>query len=87
VGLWQLSVEVCKCSTDHAAWHTPGACGAFLLGYLSHLLADALTISGMPLLWPWRTRAYGLPKAVRLRTGGRVEYALTLLIVAAGLWG
>jgi inner membrane protein len=66
---------------------TPGACGAFLLGYLSHLLADALTISGVSLLWPWRTRAYGVPRALRLRTGGRVEYALTLLIMAAALWG
>jgi len=65
---------------------TPAAGAGFLIGYLTHLLADALTISGVPLLWPWQVRAYGLPKPLRLRTGGRVEYVLTLALLLAGVW-
>jgi membrane-bound metal-dependent hydrolase YbcI (DUF457 family) len=62
-------------------------CAAFLLGYLSHILADSLTITGVPFLWPYRTREFSsLPKALRLRTGGRVEYFLLLAVLAAGLW-
>lgn len=43
-----------------------------LTGYLSHVLADALTPAGVPLLWPWRRR-FGAPL---VRTGGVVEWLL-----------
>lgn len=29
---------------------------AMIIGYLSHIVADMLTPSGVPLLWPWRWR-------------------------------
>lgn len=48
-------------------------------GYGSHLLADALTIQGVPLLWPLSPR-FGLRL---IRTGGFMEY---LLAVAVGVW-
>lgn len=41
-------------------------------GYASHVALDALTISGVPLLWPYRRRFHLLP----LRTGGVVERLL-----------
>ena len=56
---------------------------AFGLGYISHILADALTKSGVPLLWPfYRKSIHLLPKAFRIRTGGSVETLLFMVIVA-----
>ena len=55
---------------------------AFGLGYLSHVvLADAMTIHGVPLLWPLKTQFHLLPQGLRIRTGGPVEG----LIFLAGL--
>ena len=55
---------------------------AVLVGYLSHLLCDSLTKSGVPLLWPWR-RPFGLRL---LRTGGKVESFLAILMaIGTGL--
>lgn len=53
-----------------------------MIGYLSHLVADGLTPSGVPLLWPNRRRF-----TVNLcRTGGIVELALVAAIAAVGGW-
>lgn len=41
-------------------------------GYASHILLDALTIQGVPLLWPSRRRFSLLP----IQTGGLVEMIL-----------
>lgn len=49
----------------------------FSAGYLSHILADACTVRGVPLLWPLRAKEYSLAK---VRTGSSRE-----LFVAAGL--
>lgn len=60
---------------------------AFGLGYLSHVLADSLTIAGTPLLWPWvkEQRFHLLPPAMRIRTGGPIEplifIAVTIILV------
>lgn len=52
------------------------------VGYLSHLAADALTPSGVPLLWPSRRRfTLGL-----CETGSATEIGLVALIVLAGGW-
>ncbi|HYD32412.1 MAG TPA: metal-dependent hydrolase [Azospirillaceae bacterium] len=48
------------------------------VGYLSHLMADALTPAGVPFLWPWR-RTFGLRL---VRTGSFLEW---LVAVAAAL--
>lgn len=53
-----------------------------VVGYLSHLLADSLTPSGVPLLWP-NKRRFSLNLC---RTGSVVEIALVAAIVAAGGW-
>ncbi|MBF0269297.1 MAG: metal-dependent hydrolase [Alphaproteobacteria bacterium] len=51
----------------------PGHLAAPLaVGYLSHLLADSLTLSGIPLAWPSK-QAYGLRL---VRTGSLAEIAL-----------
>lgn len=44
---------------------------AFAMGYGLHLLADALTVEGIPWLWPFTRRRFGLPL---IRTGGVGEY-------------
>ena len=42
---------------------------AFGLGCLSHLFADALTVSGIPLFLPWSARRVGIgPRSLRLRS-------------------
>lgn len=54
------------------------------LGYFSHVtLADAMTISGVPLFWPAKRRFHLLPRLLRVRTGGAVEKLVFL--AAAGL--
>ncbi|MEJ5310892.1 MAG: metal-dependent hydrolase [Anaerolineae bacterium] len=53
------------------------------LGCASHLLADALTPAGVPLLWPLVRRRVGLPL---VRTGGRIERALAPLLLAGWMW-
>ena len=46
---------------------------ALSLGYASHLLGDACTRSGIPLLHPNRNRFHLLPKRLRLVTGSQFE--------------
>lgn len=53
-----------------------------VVGYLSHLLADSLTLSGVPLLWPNR-RPYGVPLC---RTGDWREWGITAGVAMLGLW-
>lgn len=52
---------------------------AVSIGYLSHLLADYLTLTGIPLLWPLKLK-FSMP-LMKLRVGSPVEHALTLLMV------
>ena len=55
---------------------------AFGLGYLSHILADSMTLTGTPLLWPLQKEKnfHVLPGALRIRTGGPVEPFLFIMI-------
>ena len=68
-GLWFLGREL--------AWNA-----ALLVGYLSHLAGDALTVSGIPLLWPWRRR---FRSPLWFTTNGAVEWGLNAALLA-GLW-
>jgi membrane-bound metal-dependent hydrolase YbcI (DUF457 family) len=55
---------------------------AFGLGYFSHIaLADAMTITGVPLFWPLKHPFHLLPKGLRVRTGGSVEGLIFLLVI------
>lgn len=53
------------------------------LGYLSHLLGDACTKSGLRLLYPDRRVIHLLPKPLRLSTGSQAEEAVFALLGAA----
>lgn len=46
---------------------------AMALGYLSHLLADACTVRGIPLFWPWKQRIGLRNLGVRVRTGSTLD--------------
>lgn len=62
----------------------PGWAIAMAAGYLSHLAADWLTPSGIPLLWPNR-RKFASPHPIQ--TGGLGEFALTAgLVGGIYLW-
>lgn len=56
-------------------------------GYLSHLLLDALTPGGVPLLWPYRLN-FRIPI---VKTGSLLERLVVLPVLAVGtlfyLWG
>ena len=55
---------------------------AFGLGYISHVLADSLTIAGTPLLWPLvkENRFHLVPAAMRVRTGGPIEAVIFIIV-------
>jgi membrane-bound metal-dependent hydrolase YbcI (DUF457 family) len=68
------------------------------VGCLVHLLGDALTRAGVPIFWPLPTggkrmwRMVGLPNAISIEAGGKVEtrvlavvFALITLVAGAGL--
>lgn len=59
---------------------------AFGLGYLSHLLADGLTKTGIPLLWPLPGRVHLLPPGLRIRTGGVGELLVFVLVAGLLAW-
>lgn len=46
---------------------------AIILGYASHLAADAYTRTGIPLLYPRKGRQFLLPPRLRIVTGSDVE--------------
>lgn len=61
-----------------------------LFGCIMHIVADALTLGGVPLLWPNRKR-FGFPPNAswRFRTGAWPEFVIVwsfMLLVAIGLW-
>ena len=60
---------------------------ALLLGYFSHLMADAATKSGVRLLYPNSKRFYLMPPGWRFTTGSLAEDVLLvpLAICAAGI--
>lgn len=64
-------------------WVPWGYSEALVIGYASHLVADALTRAGVPLLWPVPARLGLLPRGLRLTTGTLPEY---LLAVGVGVW-
>jgi inner membrane protein len=49
---------------------------AISFGYLSHLLLDGLTPSGVKLLWPMKKKLKGF-----VRTGSLMEYLLFVLLI------
>lgn len=56
------------------------------IGYLSHILGDLLTVSGLPIFWPYKKESYHLlPKRLRLTTNTWPEHLISLaLLVAIG---
>ena len=59
-----------------------GWAAPLVIGYLSHLAADALTPSGVPLLWPWKQR-FGIGLCP---TGGLMEWLVVAAFAAATAW-
>ena len=55
----------------------------FCVGGLSHVLADACTVSGVPAL-PWSTRRFHLLGG-KLRTGGPGELVLAAAVLSVGI--
>ncbi|SHE52951.1 LexA-binding, inner membrane-associated putative hydrolase [Seinonella peptonophila] len=49
------------------AWSQYAIAG--IVGYLSHIIADMLTVSGVPFLWPWSQRFSLKQIGIEIRTG------------------
>ena len=63
---------------------------AVLFGCIMHIIADALTIGGVPLLWPYHKR-FGFPpdSRWRFRTGTWPEFVIVyafMIVVGIGIW-
>jgi inner membrane protein len=69
---------------------------AVVIGYLSHLLADAFTVEGIPILYPWH-RNFGIPpkpfEGIRIITGAWFEnlvlfplFNIALILIIIGNW-
>lgn len=75
-----LAVLVCALLTAGVIGGTPAIVMALAIGYLSHLIGDWMTTTGIPLLWPRRTR-YKAP--ITFKTGSLAETALFVLLAAS----
>ena len=53
------------------------------LGYASHLMTDACTKSGIPILYPSRKRYHLMPRLLRLTTGSAAEDAIFAIMAVA----
>ncbi len=53
----------------------------FLIGYGSHLFADALTVQGICLFYPLNFKVRGF-----IRTGGFLEYVILICFILIDLW-
>jgi membrane-bound metal-dependent hydrolase YbcI (DUF457 family) len=57
------------------------------IGIAGHLLADMLTLAGVPLLGPfWRRDLHLLPRGLRVRTGGIADALVMLAANAGTVW-
>jgi inner membrane protein len=61
----------------------PQVAFAFISGYASHLLADSLTRSGVPLVWPLLNYRYGFRM---MSTGGLFEQIINLICIGIIGW-
>jgi inner membrane protein len=61
---------------------------ALLVGYGLHIVADGLTLGGVPLLWPWHER-FGFPpvRAWRFKSGSVWEPIVVVAIAVAVIVG
>lgn len=61
---------------------------ALIAGYASHLIADMMTVSGLPVFWPLsQSKFYVLPYPLRFRTGRWAESMLDVVLMIALAWG
>lgn len=90
-----LALYALLLSSGHWAWPIAGA---FLVGNLAHLLGDAFSLSGLPLLWPLRVRGkrwfdVRAPKLMRFRVGSTFEtvwlrgLCYVLIAASVGFYG
>ena len=80
-----LGVALFVVLVSPAATLSPSLFAALVIGYVSHLVADALNKRGVPILWPAGRSVRLLPRGVR--SGGVAEFAVALVAAAAAVYG
>jgi inner membrane protein len=81
-GVTHSLLAVLGCIAVLALWRTGDWAAPVAVGYLSHLAADGLTPSGVPLLWPNRRR-FTLNLC---QTGSIIEIGLMAVVAVVGGW-
>lgn len=72
--LWGIALAAILAGLPLGIWRGVSATAGLTLGYASHLLLDAMTRSGIPLLYPHRrARFHVLPERLRVTTGAIEE--------------
>ena len=52
----------------------------FIIGNLLHIVGDMMTLSGVPILLPFKSKKYfALPKVLRFRTSGLIDQSLAYI--------
>jgi membrane-bound metal-dependent hydrolase YbcI (DUF457 family) len=79
-----LMVAVISLGTRFIPIMTSSLWLVIILGYVSHLVLDMLTKSGVEIFWPIKTHVGLLPRFLRVKTGGLLDTVL-LLVSSAGV--
>jgi membrane-bound metal-dependent hydrolase YbcI (DUF457 family) len=79
-------LKLVEVTTIWAAFQVPLTClrwtyPALVVGYVTHILGDACTDSGVPLLGPWSERRRGVWSPARFKTGQTIERTLATPIL------
>lgn len=56
---------------------------ALLIGYISHLFADSFTVRGVPLLWPFSRKNYGIRI---IHTDSGIERSINIIVILVIIW-
>lgn len=81
-GVTHSLIAVLACMATLVIMGTGWVAAPVAVGYLSHLVADGMTPSGVPLLWPMKRR-FTLNVC---RTGSVIEIGLVAVVALAGAW-
>ena len=87
--VWCLGLAVAAYAANSAVSGEPAGlllALAVLAGALSHVLADGLTVAGVPLWWPFRRRRSVFLGALAFRTRSWPEALVVLAVVAGVGW-
>jgi membrane-bound metal-dependent hydrolase YbcI (DUF457 family) len=76
------SLAACALVTALALALLGGRGAGLAIGWCAHVAADACTRGGVRLLWPAGARDVGIPRALRVRSGGLADIVVRVAFAA-----